>query len=299
MKLFPHQQLAFDDLLSRAKTYFSADWHDLSIRPRFHSLICGPTGTGKTAVAMQLASSLDANLYRVSINNWMPLGASNRGSRETVVDIARHIASSDKSVIFIDELDKIWHESSWKSYIKAELFDLLDGRWSDGLKVESDEDEPTSTCAFATNREKAVATRKLRYRTFIAAAGTFQDFYELRTVSKIGFGESENPQREFLDPSEIAKRLPRELTNRFHSHLIALPPLKRADYHDLAETALANLPIWLHATFRIAAARQLETAVAAQKGCRYVEECLLEALQNAKKPQEVTCEDKGDGPCAS
>jgi Cdc6-like AAA superfamily ATPase len=55
VKIFAHQSAAFEKLLAGARTYFSGTWNGLPIRVRFHLLIIGPTGTGKTALASILA----------------------------------------------------------------------------------------------------------------------------------------------------------------------------------------------------------------------------------------------------
>jgi hypothetical protein len=289
--IFPHQKSAFEELLSRARTYFAGDWRELPIKPRFHSLICGPTGTGKTAIATQLASTIGANLLRVSANSWMPCGANNRGTAETMTEIAQHVISGEKSIIFIDELDKIWHETSWISHIKGEIFDLLDGRWPMGLNfgdddpdIFVDDDDLIGIHPVLSIGKRVLGTMKLRTRTFIVAAGTFQDFFEVRSIGQIGFGDRNSVLMEEIDAVEVAKRLPRELTNRFNSGLVLLPALHAEHYHILAEAAANVLPDWIREEFQHAVCRQIRKAIATQKGCRFVEECILEALKFARKP---------------
>lgn len=222
-----------------------------------------------------------------------------------MTEIANHVLSNEKSIIFIDELDKIWHDTSWKSYIKAEIFDLLDGRWPTGLKIENEEhddddgapDEANGVIAVKGAKEEDEGTIKLRLQTFIVAAGTFQDFFEIKSTGKIGFGDRQAALKEEIDAGEIAKQLPRELTNRFNSGLIVLPALHPEHYRILSEAVAKVLPEWILEEFRKAAGRQIEKAIATQKGCRFVEECILEALKFARKPTPIVISkaDEGDG----
>jgi len=279
--IFAHQRPAYEELVSRAKMYFSSTWCDLPIVPRFHSLVAGPTGTGKSALVARLAEAIGGKLMRISAPNWMPLGANNRGTRETMLEIAKHIMGSDKSIIFVDEIDKIYHDSAWKSYVRNEIFDLLDGRIPAGLDLDEEDSPLTAVCLLET---------RIRHQTFIVAAGTFQSFFESASISKIGFSEQGEIQIPELDASEIAQRLPRELTNRFHSKLILLHQLREEDYQHLLRLAADSMPSWLQPFFSKAAQRQLPLALKTRKGCRFVEEVLLEALHDAKKIKEAICE---------
>jgi hypothetical protein len=216
-----------------------------------------------------------------------------------MIEIAHHIKSSEKSIIFVDELDKIWEESSWKSYIRGEIFDILDGNFSAGLSVQDDGDSDDASVvkAFASPREKKESIIKLRYKTFLMAAGTFQDFFEKQKIAKIGFAGHHADSEQQISAEEIAKRLPRELTNRFNQNLIILPPLRPEHYRILSEAAGRTLPDWIRHEYHQAAVRLMDEAIAAQKGCRFVEECVLEALRYAHKPLEEKSHPEDDQPC--
>jgi SpoVK/Ycf46/Vps4 family AAA+-type ATPase len=80
---YPHQKTAFQELVFRAQTYFSNQWHALPVRPRFHSLLVGPTGTGKSSLLDAVAVACGAHLVRVSCPGWLPLSGRESGARET------------------------------------------------------------------------------------------------------------------------------------------------------------------------------------------------------------------------
>lgn len=295
MKVFSHQAAAYQELLLRARTYFSGSWRGLSIGTRWHSLVIGPTGTGKSALGTMLAAELgeEVPLLRINATGWMPSGAHNRAVAETLTIIIDHIHSNPQTILFVDELDKLWHENSWNSYIRGELFELLDGRLPTGAKGISDggletDDEGTLTPSQATS-----VTKKLRFHTFIVGAGTFQDYYETAAESgQIGFHPRPHTPPELRGPTAeiIAKKLPRELVNRFNSSILLLPPLEPSHYRLIAEQAEKSLPAWIQVAFRIAASERVEQAIAARSGCRFIEEALADALKCTKAPIPETTE---------
>ncbi len=230
-----------------------------------------------------LAQETGAALLRVSVPGWMPSGAHNRAVAETISTIIEHINTHSRSVIFLDELDKLnWSDSSWNSYIKAELFEILDGRMPSGAKLVGDEDEDGTL----TGSQLVRLTEKFCSSTFIIGAGTFQDFYEMQSnPTQIGFHHELNSQQKSNPSTEIlVKKLPRELLNRFNSALLFLPGLEPSHYKLIADQAEKSLPAWLQSAFKSAAANRIERAIAAQSGCRYIEEALADALKCTKAP---------------
>lgn len=241
----------------------------------------GPTGTGKTAVASMAAESVAASMLRVSAPNWMPAGANNRGTRETISVIAEHVTRNNRTILFADEIDKLIDrggDTSWKSYIFGELFDLLDGRWPCGLTLpETDDDSPDPTIESLTE--------KFQNTVFVLAAGTFQSWFDgAGTRRSMGFGAQTNSETDELSADIVAENLPRELANRFNSQLIRLPELRADDYHRIARETADKLPLRMRASFLIEVKRLIPGAIAAKKGVRFLEEAILETLM--KLPPE-------------
>jgi ATP-dependent Clp protease ATP-binding subunit ClpA len=117
-----HQKEALDEIIARAKAYYAGTWKKLPIRPRWHSLVCGPTGVGKTALAVLGAEMTGASLMRLSAPGYLPCGAHQRGTRESITVIAEHVARHARTMLVIDELDKLVDAGAtagnrWKGFV--------------------------------------------------------------------------------------------------------------------------------------------------------------------------------------
>ncbi len=299
MEPLAHQRAALDEITARARAYFAGDWQQLPVIPRWASLMIGPTGTGKTAVAAMAAEALGdydpatlmwgnpVSLLRVSAPNWMPSGANNRGTRETISVIAEHVAKHDRTLLAIDEIEKITDrdgDSSWKMYCRGELFDLLDGRWPSGLtlpEVDDDTVDPTIV----------TLTEKLKETVFFLAIGTFQSWFDDSTSRRtMGFGAETDPANDELTADIVAEKMPRELANRLNSSLIRIQELTPADYHRIANEAADKLPQRMQQAFRAEVQRRIPGAIAAKKGVRFLEECIMEVLKTLPPSPEIVGE---------
>ncbi len=248
----------------------------------------GPTGTGKTAVAAMAAEALSGtipvSLRRVSAPSYMPAGAANRGTRETICVIGEHIARHERTLLFIDEIDKIQEsENAWMGYIRAELFDLLDGRWPAGLKEIEDEN----------GNEVPIEslTKKLQNSVFCLAAGTFQSWFDDTSSRRtMGFAAEIAPETHELSADIIAEKLPRELANRLNSSLIRIQELTPDDYHRIARETVDKLPQRMQQAFRAEVARRIPGAIATKKGVRFLEEVMLSVLINLPPSPEIIAE---------
>jgi SpoVK/Ycf46/Vps4 family AAA+-type ATPase len=291
-----HQKEALDEIIARAKAYFAGTWKNLSIRPRWHSLVCGPTGVGKTALAMIAAEAADASLLRISATGWMPAGAHQRGTRETITVIAEHLARHDRTMLVIDEMDKLVDagaasayggsssagNDSWRSYVRGEIYDITDGRWPSGMKPPEDQDFNEFPIEFLT--------RQLQEAVFILGIGTFQEWYDHTSSQRsMGFGAELNHCRTHITADVVAGRIPRELANRFNSDLIKVPDLQPWDYRQIALEAERKLPPDLQQAFRTEVRKRIEGAIVAKKGVRFLEEVIMQVLKNASVAQVAPC----------
>ena len=284
MEIFHHQQAAMDEIVIRATTFYAGQWENLTIQPRFASLLAGPTGSGKTTIARLAAEKLGAKLLRLSMPGYMPAGAHNRGTKETINIIADFVARHDRTLLVLDEIDKLIGGStagsgmaaeSWQSYIKGEIYDLCDGRWPTGL-ILMDDDEMDITIE--------ALTVKLRESVFILGIGTFQSWFD-DAVSRrsIGFTNTDDTDGAInaITADVVAEMMPRELANRFNGALIRIPELCGDDYLRVIDDASAKLPGPIRQAFVREAHSRLQDAIKSKKGVRFLEEAVMEALKEA------------------
>ena len=253
----------------------------------------GPTGTGKTTIAVQAIAVMAAqaggtmatqpiptSMLRIAAPAWMPAGASKSTVKETISTIAEAVAANSRTLLVIDEIDKIVDrdgDNSWKTYVRGELYDLCDGRWPSGLKSPEDDNENEILLE--------VLTKKLRETVFVLAIGTFQDWFDGTGSRTIGFGEENNTESDVMTADIIAENLPRELANRFNSSIIHLPELQERHYWMIAKQAEDTLPERMRQAFSEAAAARIAGAISAKKGVRFLEEAMMEVLKNL--PPEI------------
>lgn len=267
-----HQREAFEKLVAVARAAFYSQRRTLPLRIRTNTLVVGPSGTGKTFLARAVADELGLPFLAISASDWMVLGSAARGAVTTWPSIARFLskhARKDGVVLFLDEIDKVSGTSMWETFLRTEIFKLLD------LDVPSGLCDSEGECL--AEHQMQAAREVLADRTFIVAAGAFQAMWESGAKTPIGFsGDPAPPSAVTLD--RLSAALPRELVNRFRADVIALPGLAKADYLAMVEKTAPRMPGYLRGTFLRLAAERLDKAVANQQGCRFLEEALLDTI---------------------
>lgn len=174
------------------------------ISPRFHPLIVGPSGAGKTFLIRELARVNARPFFQLDIGSWNLSGISGHVSSET--RLANFVREAEKGIVFIDELDKLNGRTEWQRCVQQEAFALLDGRM-----------EPFPSWDTFLNE-------KFRRSFFIVGAGTWQGLQpsavRLSAYAEPPFGpiETTPPKINLHGQTEIAE----ELLYRFNRELIVL-----------------------------------------------------------------------------
>lgn len=313
------QREAHDEIVRRARVYFAGGWQELPVLPKWASLIAGPSGSGKTTIAAMAAATLSKEMAGavstlvLTAPSWIPIGAHNRGAQETLGVIAAHIARNDKTILVLDELDKLisgpggvtgsgggsGHVAggggdSWQSYVRAELYTVvLDGRLPPGIELPCIDDNGPEI-SFGE------LERRLKYTVFVVGIGTFQSWFDSAGSRRsMGFGAEVAPSQEQLTAGIVAQQMPRELSNRFHSSIIRLPELQAEDYHRLGHEIETKLPLRMQQAFRAECQARLTEALEAKQGMRFYEDVIMEVLKIV--PPEPTLSESqietNPGPC--
>ena len=271
--ILPFQKRIFERLCAYGRASLYVDRKSIkSLKLRANFMLLGPTGTGKTHLAQAVAKELNVPFLSISVSDWIILGGSSRGSSVTWPNIVKFVQESKKktgAIIFIDELDKCHHDSNWNSFLRSEIFSLIDARLPLGVH-DSDDDDLTESKAHEVESF-------LTHKTMIVGGAAFQGIWEERSARKMGFNTNctENQTTEL---SDLARFLPRELINRFSSEIFVLPRLVRADYEHMIQTFAKTLSDTWKARFLQLGHDGLDQAVRHQKGVRYAEETLMAAI---------------------
>ena len=283
-----YQLTVFKRLLDVARAYFAIDQHSFPVKPRSNSLIIGPSGSGKTHIAKQVAASLEVPFLHLSVGEWMLLGGSQRGSAATWSTISSFLNKNKKAkgaVIFVDELDKVSNASSWETFLRAELFQLLDMHIPVGL---SDRDSGHIEDIDIKSSQDLLANR-----TLIIGAGAFQSLWEDRQRPTVGFNvEKYRADKPTLN--ELTKLLPRELVNRFRSELLILPELCEAEYLDILLQLSQNIPQYVRDIFEQLGRERLQEAARLHQGCRFFEELMLDCVLAEQMLMRNVCDQIGE-----
>jgi|GEM_PF-4958397 len=298
MQPLNHQKEAANEITARAKAFYSGRWRGLGLSCRWHTLLVGGTGVGKSTLAHIVAQACSAVPIRIATPSYMPCGAHNRGVRETIMIIAEHIANNPRTLLILDELEKLSGgiggsrgaggavgggnvTDTWQTYIRGELQELTDGRWPAGLNLMNLDTPDIITL------DKL--TEKLRETVFILGIGTFQGVLDSASRRTIGFsGTSENQEgTQAISNDTVVEYLGRELGNRFHSSIVRLPELGADDYHRIAAEAEVKLPEDLREPFRREVASRIPDAITNKKSVRFLEEALSAVLIHMTDSKEA------------
>ena len=232
----------------------------------------GPSGSGKTFLARAIAEEMRLPYYEVSVSDWILLGCTNRGGSATwpnIIDFIERSKQKQGAIIFIDELDKCYHDSNWNAFLRSEIFSLCDKRVQ--ININNLDGERISQSRIETVREF------LENKTMILGGAAFQDLWEAKSKSAMGFMPS-HPSDDLPELSDLVKTLPRELVNRFSSEMFVMFDLTENDYRGMLEVAAGQVAeIWRDRFLELGISR-IEQAVKHKKGARFMEEVLLSAI---------------------
>ena len=270
-----YQRAVYDELRETARDFFDYDWHSLPISPRTNVLLVGSTGAGKTYLCRRLAAELGLPLLDLEYANWVVTGAGTRGGTHTLRLAYAFVQRHAHGILMLDEVDKIGTDqetSDWTRSVHLEVFSLLDRRTLAGVIEATD---PEGLPRFRMTAEEIQA--RLVRGHLIVGAGAWQHVW--RKTPLVGFSGGEDRTVELPTYKELIQRIRPEILNRFNSKLLFLPPLSRLDYQLLLEETLRSLPANFRPLIREAALATLDEAVETQKGFRWVEELVAQAIR--------------------
>ncbi len=268
------QKAVYAELRALAADFYDYDWHSLAVTPRTNALICGASGGGKTFLCRLLARELEIPFLDLEYSNWIVTGASTRAGIHTLKGLYRFLDRNPRAVIAIDEVDKLGQDAhtDWTRSIHVELFSVLDRRVMPGIIENVDASEEA---AFALPADEI--QDRLRRGCFICAGGAWQHLW--RRNRQAGFAGDQTAAPVQPSYHELLEAIRPEILNRFRGTLLFLPPLTSGQYDALLEEVISRLPPEFGPFMRSAATRSVAKAVDTQKGFRWVEELVADAVR--------------------
>jgi len=282
--LLAHQEKVFGSLLETAEVFLREDWRRLPVHPRFSRFVVGPSGVGKSHVVRHLAQHLQLPLLAQDGTNWIPLGASERGAKQTWSDVLGFIRRHERGIIFLDEIDKLGRHDSlgsnaWLHFVRVEIFSLLDRRIPEGLLLAAAEED---------GDDGQLLRDRLKGSFMIVGAGAFQEFWDIRAKPVAGFKADVHAcAGGSMDHAEAARFVATEIINRFEGPVLALRPLDADDYRSMLTQLVAKLPAALARDAHEIGSADLGAAVQSQLGVRWLEQVVYRVLARRRRRRPV------------
>lgn len=283
--LSPGQERALEKLRPLVDLATCGICKRLPFRPRTSALLIGPSGSGKSHLARELAQQCSQPFWEANMGGWIVAGA--RSETHTFESLANWVLQHESGIIFIDELDKISGNgasgggggSDWLNFVRLETFDLLDGRVPDSAVVPagvSKLEELAGLEAGEVTRDLMMLEirEKLRTRFFIIAAGAWMGGWQ-ENRQQLGFHATVSADRR-PDRRQILQSISPELLQRFRRDIIYLDPMTKRDYQTVAASIMARLPKTLVDSFVRACTPAIEVALEECLGMRIFEEVLAD-----------------------
>jgi len=137
MILSNQQESAIEQLVPIGRLAISGKAKHLQLKPRTHTLICAPSGSGKSFLMEQLGELLGVKVLHLNVSTWQPYSA--KSGHYTWDTIVKFLQENKKGIILLDELDKLDGDSDWNQYIQLEVHELLDGRILSEISLDTSE----------------------------------------------------------------------------------------------------------------------------------------------------------------
>ncbi len=303
--LSPAQAEALRELRPILKLATSTVRPALNLPTRVHTLITGPSGSGKSFLARALAKEAGLQIWEGNVSTWIVLGA--RTANPTLVSLVEWIHKTPQGVIFLDELEKPFPAnfggssgvfSDWFNSVKMELHELLDGRVPEAAIQVDDSILNHTYGGELSSREcrsliKHDVERKLKTSYMVIGAGTWQHLWA-ETESTIGFNCATDPVLS-IDHHKLMKSISPEILLRFRQQVLFLRPMAESDFHDVLTAQLGMIAEPQRRRYAELVLRAIPRAIEFGLGMRIFEEVytdlcvevLRDSLQNERSLREA------------
>lgn len=293
MILSAQQKAALERLMPVARIATSGIRSGLPVLPRTHTLIMGPSGSGKSFLARAVSKELGIPSLAINVGSWMVIG-SREGSWTTtlIADWLDRLPPAG-GVLVLEEIDKLGPvpQSTWDRGVFLECHDLLDGILPAATPIPAEslpeESFPNGTGTDRRGELEAI----LREKVLILGCGAWQSAWRGNTKT-MGFKEAawtlpDPPSRE-----QILQSIAAELRQRFRDEVLVLPPMLPQDYARVAQEIARAIPSEFRGAWQKEIGGAIVKAADGSLGMRAMEELLLKAMLLSGKGM-APCEKAG------
>ena len=276
----------------------------LNLATRTHTLIAGPSGSGKSYIARALSKETRLPLWESNVSSWIVLGS--RAGKSSLADLVDWIHTHPKGIIFLDELDKPFPNSNsgnmsvsqisssdWINAIRMEIHDILDARIP-AASIQVDESSFSGIYYESFNHTevqalvKADVERKLRTSFLVLGAGTWQHVWR-KKGNAIGFVDSVEDVV-FIDHHKLANSINPEILLRFRNKVMFIRPMTQGDFYTVLRDQLTLIPTEYRHRFKEMVHIAIPKALEYGLGMRVFEEIYTdlccEIIQNCAGDEE-------------
>jgi hypothetical protein len=217
MFLTKSQRAARETLVQMGQLFFSGERILPAIKVRLFPVLIGPTGVGKNFLVESAATQLDAYYVKRARGDWLPMGS--KSGRPTVFQILDYVATYDRVLLQIDELDKFTdlQNGEWSASIASDLWAVLD------LSFQIPEFLREVTFPGREPPTVAEMHKRIHRNLWIVGSGTFQKVFESgRANASIGFGRDQHAHSVGMDEIVASRSISLELLVRFNGNPIII-----------------------------------------------------------------------------
>jgi len=287
MLLSPQQSKILNNLLPVARLAVSNACIQGDLHARTHTLICAPSGSGKSHLMRKLGELLNVPVLLLNVSTWQPQGS--HGDNYTWGQIVLFLRRTYQGVIVLDELDKLEGNSDWLGFVRLEIHDLLDGVIPMSVEIKNPSSDADDW--FESNQDeddhqslnyRVELEEKLRTGVFLVGGGAWQSLWQAEKVDQktIGFLPSvpNVKQDRKVDHKKLQTSIAPELLRRFRHEVLVMEPMNESEYLQILPGFLKSISRDLRKDFRKLAESQISEAVKSNLGMRFFEEILTQAL---------------------
>jgi hypothetical protein len=281
MVLSPQQKSIINALIPVARVATNGSKSDQSFRPLTPTMIVGPSGSGKSWVARELAKIMGLPSLVINVETYVVTSA--RSEPYSMTSLISWLATLENGgILILDELDKLGEgeECSWDRHVRLELHDILDGNIPISAKIPGSIEDSLWGLPPNEARDNVVRVEleeRLRNRVMIVGCGAWQHAWSANG-NRLGFSPDTTYRLDAPSNAQILESIAPELRQRFRDEVLMILPMRRDDYYACACEIEKTLKPDIRSAWKLLLGEAIERAIKGTLGMRAFEELMLQSM---------------------